>query len=545
MRIGTAFASWRPAAIGRAFFALLALLALSGSLALEPPPAHAAARMPPAEGFADLVERLTPAVVNIASTIRGGAGLGERERSELKDIPPGQQRDEFFDFFGQNGEGDGDGEGDSFPAASLGSGFIIDPAGYVVTNNHVIADADDISVVLDNGNRLKASVVGRDAKTDLALLKVEAGRPLPHVLFGDSDRARVGDWVIAIGNPFGLGNSVSAGILSARGRDINAGPYDDFLQTDAPINRGNSGGPMFDLDGSVIGVNTLIYSPSGGSVGIGFATPASIARPVIDQLKHFGSTRRGWIGVRVQSVSEELAARLGLPSPSGALVAGVIARGPAEAAGIRSGDVILRFDGRVIAGRRTLPRVVADTEVGRPVEVVIWRDRKETTVRVSLGHLEEYEKKEEAALAERLARMRADAGAEEYEKKEEAALAPPKPAPAPEPSRAPAKRGHGAPEAFAALGATLAELDAATRTRYGFSADEHGVVVTAADASSELAPGDLVLELDRHRIERLIDVKDALAERRADDRTPLIVLRQRNREREFVIVPPPDWNPQG
>jgi len=501
----------------RALVAVAAGLALGGAVTSQAPRAEAASRMPPSEGFADLVERLTPAVVNIASTIRVPSA-GEREKSELKDIPQGQPRKDFFEFFGEGGpEGEPEGDPEAFPAASLGSGFIIDPAGLVVTNNHVIADADEISVVLDDGRRLKATVIGRDTKTDLVLLKVDAGKPLPHVNFGNSDQARVGDWVIAIGNPFGLGNSVSAGIVSARGRDINAGPYDDFLQTDAPINRGNSGGPMFDIDGNVIGVNTLIYSPSGGSVGIGFATPASIAKPVIDQLKRYGSTRRGWIGVRLQLVSDELAARLGLPRATGALVASVIGGGPAANAGIKTGDVILRFNGKSISGRRTLPRVVADTEVGRAVDVVIWRDRKETTLKIALGHLEDFEKTEEASVR--------------TPKSE---------------STEPKEARPGEPMVFSSLGVTLADLDASLRSRFGLKTEDRGVVVVDADKRGDLVPGDVIVELDRHRIERVTDVWSALALREKADQTPVIVLRQRNREREFVVIPPTtDWKPQG
>jgi serine protease Do len=244
---------------------------------------------------------------------------------------------------------------------------------------------------MDDGARLKATLIGQDAKTDLALLKVEAGHMLPFVSFGDSDAARVGDWVLAVGNPFGLGNSVTAGIVSARGRDINAGPYDDFLQTDAPINRGNSGGPMFSLTGEVIGVNTLIYSPSGGSVGIGFATPAAIVKPVIEQLRKYGHTQRGWLGVRIQSMSDDLAQKLGLAKPTGALVAAVIESGPAAAAHLREGDVILRFNGKPVQNRHALPRIVADTEFGRRVEIVVWREGHELALTVELGRLEDFE----------------------------------------------------------------------------------------------------------------------------------------------------------
>ena len=507
--------------IGRRGLRVVALAAvLSTAVAVGAEPA-AAGRAPPAEGFADLVERLTPAVVNIASTIKPSGPTGGRDGSNLEDIPRGAPGEEFFDYFGQEApegpEGTPpDGQGGAMPAASLGSGFIIDGAGHVVTNNHVIAESDDISVVLDDGRRLKAKVVGRDSKTDLALLKVEAGGPLPHVQFGDSDHARVGDWVIAIGNPFGLGNSVSAGIVSARGRDINAGPYDDFLQTDAPINRGNSCGPMFDLDGKVIGVNTLIYSPSGGSVGIGFATPAAIAKPVIEQLKKYGGTQRGWIGVRIQSVSEELAQKLGLVRATGALVAGVIESGPAASAGIKAGDVILKFDGKSITSRRTLPRLAADTEVGRTVDIVIWRDRKEVTLKIAVAHLEEYEQKQ-------------------------AALEPPA-GKTPDTMSTPSAMA----EAYGLLGVMLAELDASTRKRYGVAPGVSGVVVTSIDSArvddTDLSPGDVIVELDRRAIAGLSDVRTAIAEHEAG---PVVVLRERAAQREFVVIEPRPAPPKG
>ncbi|MGD9537164.1 MAG: Do family serine endopeptidase [Alphaproteobacteria bacterium] len=494
-------------------FAFVLALAFAWMLAL---PAQAAGRGAPIEGFADLVERLTPAVVNIASTSRPSGDAPPRQGDELEEIPRGAPEDEFFEYFGPEGQGGEPPYGELFPAASLGSGFIIDATGYVVTNNHVIADAEDISVVLDDGTRLKAKVVGRDSKTDLALLKVEAGQPLPYVKFGDSDKARVGDWIIAIGNPFGLGNSVSAGILSARGRDINAGPYDDFLQTDAPINRGNSGGPMFDIDGGVIGVNTLIYSPSGGSVGIGFATPSAIAKPVIEQLRKYGKTRRGWIGVRIQSVSDDLARRLGLGKTTGALVAGVIEGGPAAAAGIKPGDVILRFDGKRIAGRRDLPRIAADTEVGRNVDVVIWRDRKETTLKVAVARLEDYEQSE-VSLSE---------------------------APPPRPHD---NRGSGlTTERYDALGVTLADLTPELRVDLGLPMGVRGVVVVdSAGPSTDLdalLPGDLIIELDRQIIMDLEDLRTALEKRSGG---PVVVLRQRANEREMVVIDPEDGSPRG
>ena len=272
---------------------------------------------------------------------------------------------------------------------SLGSGFVIDPSGLVVTNNHVIADADEITVVFNDGSKLKAELIGKDTKTDLALLRVKPDKPLKAVKFGDSDKLRLGEWVIAIGNPFSLGGSVTAGIVSARNRDINSGPYDNYIQTDAAINRGNSGGPLFNLDGEVIGVNTAIISPSGGSIGIGFAVPSKTAVAVIDQLREFKEVRRGWLGVRIQQVTDEIAESLSIKPARGALVAGIDDKGPAKPAGIEPGDVIVKFDGKDIKEMRDLPKIVGETPVGKDVPVLVIRKGKEETKTVRLGRLED------------------------------------------------------------------------------------------------------------------------------------------------------------
>ena len=362
---------------------LVGVVVLAGML-----PGAALARTAP-ESFADLADRLLPAVVNVSTTqvVEGSAGI------ELPQLPPGSPFEEFFKEFMERNQPK---QQQRRRATSLGSGFFIDNAGHVVTNNHVIQDADEISVILHDDTRLEAKVIGRDAKTDIAVLKVEPHGKLAPVKFGDSDNIRVGDWVVAIGNPFGFGGTVTAGIISARGRDINAGPYDDFLQTDASINRGNSGGPMFNLDGEVIGINTAIFSPSGGSVGIGFAIPSNSARGVIQQLIEHGQVRRGWLGVRIQSVTEEIADALGLKEAAGALVAGVIPGGPAEKAKLKDGDVILEFDGKPIGQMRRLPRLVADTDVGKTVPIKVWRDGRALTMKVEVGALEEPEEKAEA-----------------------------------------------------------------------------------------------------------------------------------------------------
>src|SRR5579862_2353755 len=378
---GVANVSVWSSGVRRIAVATVAVFAVFGPPSLP----SAAARGAP-DGFADLAERLLPAVVNISTTQtvksepQSNTSTPERER-----LPQGSPFDEFFkDFFDHNSQLGDRPELRSRKETSLGSGFVIDPAGYVVTNNHVIADADQITVILHDNTNLKATVVGRDTKTDVAVLKVAADKPLPVAGWGDSDKARVGDWVLAIGNPFGLGGSVTAGILSARQRDINSGPYDDFLQTDAAINRGNSGGPMFNMDGQVIGINTAIYSPSGGSIGIGFAIPSNLAKEVVDELirEPDHAVHRGWLGVRIQTVTDEIADSLGLDKAKGALVASVNDKGPAQLGGIQPGDVILTFNGKPVEDMRHLPRLVAETPVDKMVPVAIWRKRKEVMLQV-------------------------------------------------------------------------------------------------------------------------------------------------------------------
>ncbi len=327
------------------------------------------------DSFADLSAQLLPSVVNISTT----QTLKPSQRpAEMPQVPPGSPLEELFKNFS--------GPKSNLPrhVTSLGSGFIIDASGIVVTNNHVIEDADQITVMLSDGETLPAKLIGRDDKTDLAVLKINPRHPLPAAHFGDSDKARIGDWVIAIGNPFGLGPTVTAGIVSARNRNIDAGPYDEFLQTDAPINRGNSGGPLFDMGGNVVGINTAIYSPSGGSVGIGFAIPANLARDVIGQLRAFGTVRRGWVGVNIQPVTQDLSEGLGLPGAVGALVGNVAPGGPAAKAGIRTGDVIFGFDGKKVADARGLSRIAASTPIGKTVNVDLLRNRQHISVRLTV-----------------------------------------------------------------------------------------------------------------------------------------------------------------
>src|ERR1700678_515980 len=347
------------------------------------------------ENIADVAEQVIDAVVNISTSQRVDAKLGN-----MPDLPPGSPMEEFFEEFFKNRRGQGGpGDADRTPRRvnSLGSGFIIDPSGVVVTNNHVIADADEIHVILNDGTKLPAELIGKDTKSDLALLRVHRDKPLKAVKFGDSDKLRLGEWVIAIGNPFSLGGTVTAGIVSARNRDINSGPYDNYIQTDAAINRGNSGGPLFNLDGEVIGVNTLIISPSGGSIGIGFAVPSKTVAGVVDQLRQFGELRRGWLGVRIQQVTDEIAESLNIKPARGALIAGIDDKGPAKPAGIEPGDVIVTFDGKDIKEPKDLSRVVADTAVGKEVDVVIIRKGEEQTRRVTLGRLEDTDKPQPAS----------------------------------------------------------------------------------------------------------------------------------------------------
>lgn len=366
--------------IMKSFFVVLILTLLPTMASAAPAP----------ESFADMAEKLRPAVVNISTTKtikdEGPAMEFNGQPIPFDGLPEGHPLEQFNELFKMFRAPHLKDE----KATSLGSGFVIDADGYVVTNNHVIEGAEEITVTFDDNTHYDAKVIGNDTKTDIAVLKVEAGRKLPFVSLGDSDTSRVGDWVMVIGNPFGLGGTVTAGIISARARDINAGPFDDFIQTDAAINRGNSGGPMFNMNGEVIGISTAIFSPNGmGNVGIGFATPSSMAKPVVDQLKSGKKVVRGWLGVKIQQVTEEIAESIGLGEPKGALVAEVTADSPAAKAGFKTGDIITSFDGKDIPEMKRLPRLVADTEVGREVEVKLMREGKEKSLKVKIAQLEE------------------------------------------------------------------------------------------------------------------------------------------------------------
>jgi serine protease Do len=375
-----------------------AIAALAAAIIVLPAyPAAAAAATNAAmprgpENIADVAEQVIDAVVNVSTSQKVDPHVGD-----VPDLPPGSPMEKFFDdFFKHHHDQGGDADSEPHRVNSLGSGFVIDPSGLIVTNNHVIDGADEISVILNDGTKLKAELVGKDTKSDLALLRVHYDKPLKFVKFGDSDKLRLGEWVVAIGNPFSLGGTVTAGIVSARNRDINSGPYDNYIQTDAAINRGNSGGPLFNLNAQVIGINTAIISPSGGSIGIGFAIPSDSAIPVIDQLQKYGEARRGWLGVRIQEVTEELADSLNVGPARGALVAGVDDKGPAKPAGIEPGDVVVAFDSHDVKEMRDLPRIVADTPVGKQVDVVVIRKGKQQTLKVTVGRLKDNEKVVEA-----------------------------------------------------------------------------------------------------------------------------------------------------
>ena len=454
--------------------------------------------------LADLVDQVANAVVNISATETLDAKAdGPAPDDAQPNVPKGTPFDDFFDqFFKQRGLG---GE-PTHPRKqqSLGSGFVIDPSGIVITNNHVVGDAQDIVVIFTDGRKLKAKVVGKDPKVDVAVLKVESDKPFKTVAFGDSDKVRVGDGVMAVGNPFGLGETVTAGILSARNRDIDSGPYDDFLQTDASINKGNSGGPLFNLKGEVIGINTAILSPSGGSIGIGFATPSDTVMPVIDQLRQFHETRRGWLGVRIQSVDDSIAESLQMGEARGALVAGVDPKGPAKPAGLETGDVIIKFDGKPIKESRDLPRIVAGTPVGKEVDVTFLRNKEEMTKKVTVGRLEDGEKVASADPA----------------------------TPEPKPDSKPTT----------ALGLELSGMTDALRKTFSLKPGAKGVVVTKVTPDSTAAdkgmqPGDIVQEINQQAVEKPADVTKAIdALKKAGKKTALLLVANAQGDVRFVAL---------
>ena len=471
-----------PVANLRYFWALFVGLALALALAMQ-----ASARAAP-ESFADLADKVSPSVVNITtSTVVAAPADGNPI------VPEGSPFEDFFKDFGAPGP--------NGPRRSnaLGSGFVISEDGYIVTNNHVIEGADEIEVEFFSGDRLDAKLVGTDPKTDIALLKVESDTPLPFVNFGDSNLMRVGDWVMAMGNPLGQGFSVSAGIVSARNRELS-GTYDDFIQTDAAINRGNSGGPLFNMDGEVIGGNTAILSPNGGSIGIGFSMASNVVSRVVDQLRQFGETRRGWLGVRIQDVTPDVAEAMGLAAAKGALVSDV-PDGPAKDAGILPGDLITSFDGAEVSDTRELVRRVAEADVGRAVRVVVLREGKSETLLVTLG-------RREAAEAE-------DTG--------DSATPP------------------AAPVEKELLGLTLSEMTDDLASGLGLPAGSTGLVVTGIDETSEaygkgLRSGDVITEAGQQAVATVGDLEARISEAKDAGRKSLLLLIRRGGDPRFVAL---------
>jgi serine protease Do len=471
------------------------LFASAGALAQESPAINQGDSLTPTQpelqelpSVADLADRLLPAVVEITIESKGEA---PSNAPKLPDLPGSDDENspfkDFFDEFLKRQQGE---NSQPRPMTSMGSGFVVDASGLIVTNNHVVEGAESIEVHFHDDTILKAELVGRDPKTDLAVIRVKTDKPLPIVSFGDSDKLRIGEWVMAIGNPFGLGGSVSLGIVSARNRDINAGPYDDFIQTDAAINKGNSGGPLFNLKGQVMGINTAIFSPSGGSVGIGFSVPANTAKNVIDQLVKYGETRRGWLGVKIQSVTPDIAESMNLPKPQGALIADVTPTGPAEKAGIQSGDVVIEFNGRPINSMRDLPKIVAETEIGKQVPVKVLRKGEEVIVTAEVGRLEDGEKMAAA--------------------------------------QTPGK-GETAPAVITTLGMTVSSMTDDLRAKYSIDKDLKGAVITevAADgpaAEKRLSAGDVITEAGEKEVVGAADISARIEEATKAKKSSILLL---------------------
>jgi serine protease Do len=463
-----------------------------------------------------VAEKLIDAVVNISTsqTVKGPEGV------PLPRVPKGAPFEEFFeDFFNRKG---GRSPSDR-KVSSLGSGFVVDgKEGLVVTNNHVIDGADEIIVNFNDGTKLKVEkVLGKDTKTDLALLKVTPKKPLPSVPFGSSNRLKVGDWVMAIGNPFGLGGSVTVGIISAKQRDINSGPYDDYLQTDAAINKGNSGGPLFNMDGEVIGVNTAIISPTGGSIGIGFAVPSDTATIVVDQLRQFGETRRGWLGVKIQTITDDMAEAYGVKEHTGALVASVTPDSPAAKAGIQDGDLILKFDGKDVTSMRGLPRLVAQTPIGKDVDVELLRKGQRTILKVAIGRLVEESEPVKSSAKEA---PKGKGKAKDRDRDKDSGKAP-------------------TPSRSSLIGLVLAPLNDELRTKHNIGKDMKGVIVLEVDPASPAAErgvkvGDVIVEVAQDAVTSLDDITKSVDKvKKAGRKAVLLRLEDGKGDLRFVAVP--------
>lgn len=448
------------------------------------------------DGFADIVEKLTPAVVNISTS----KTFKFNKKSRGFGFPKGHPFEQFNDLFKKFGNPNLGKKGRK--ATSLGSGFVIDKDGYIVTNNHVIDGADEVTVSFGDESKYEAKIIGKDPKTDLALLKIDRDEPFPFVKFGDSDKSRVGDWVIVVGNPFGLGGTVTTGIISARARDIHSGPFDDYIQTDASINRGNSGGPMFNIDGEVIGISTAIFSPNGaGNVGIGFGVPSSMAENIITQLKDSGKIVRGWLGVRIQHVTDDIAEGLGLDKAKGALVAEVMDNSPAEKAGIKVGDLILEFDGKEISVMKKLPRVVAETLVGKKVDVFVMRDGAKKIIEVVVEKLVDDEE-----------------------------------------STQDDNNGNNEDEGNKLLGMYLKPLNDSLREKYNIKKSVNGLLVVDVDRDSEAAErglraGDVLLEIGKEKATSIEIAKEAIKKAKDKDRSAILMLVNRAGDKLFQALP--------